>query len=159
MVDLDEGADVVDVFPYQGGRKFIVAATDGRGVLVKEDDIHANTRKGKSVLNDDAPVEARILVPAAGDMVAVIGENRKMLVFPLHQIPEMAKGRGVRLQKYRDGGLSDVRVFDKALGLTWTDSSDRTWTVTELVEWTGNRSEAGRLPPKGFPKNNKFTGK
>jgi topoisomerase-4 subunit A len=159
MVDLDEGADVVDVFPYQGGRKFIVAATDGRGFLVKEDDILANTRKGKSVLNVDAPVEARILVPAAGDMVAVIGENRKMLVFPLHQIPEMAKGRGVRLQKYRDGGLSDVRVFDKALGLTWTDSSDRTWTVTELVEWTGNRSDAGRLPPKGFPKNNKFTGK
>jgi topoisomerase-4 subunit A len=159
MVDLDEGADVVDVFPYQGGRKFIVAATDGRGFLVKEDDILANTRKGKSVLNVDAPVEARVLVPAAGDMVAVIGENRKMLVFPLHQIPEMAKGRGVRLQKYRDGGLSDVRVFDKALGLTWTDSSDRTWTVTELVEWTGNRSEAGRLPPKGFPKNNKFTGK
>jgi topoisomerase IV subunit A len=159
MVDLDEGADVVDVFPYQGGRKFIVAATDGRGFLVKEDDILANTRKGKSVLNVDAPVEARVLVPAAGDMVAVIGENRKMLVFPLHQIPEMAKGRGVRLQKYRDGGLSDVRVFDKALGLTWTDSSDRTWTVTELVEWTGNRSDAGRLPPKGFPKNNKFTGK
>ena len=159
MVDLDEGADVVDVFPYQGGRKFIVAATDGRGFLVKEDDILANTRKGKSVLNVDAPVEARVLVPAAGDMVAVIGENRKMLVFPLHQIPEMAKGRGVRLQKYRDGGLSDVRVFDKALGLTWTDSSDRTWTVTELVEWTGNRSDAGRLPPKGCPKNNKFTGK
>jgi topoisomerase IV subunit A len=159
MVDLDEGADVVDVFPYQGGRKFIVASTDGRGFLVKEDDILANTRKGKSVLNVDAPVEARVLVPAAGDMVAVIGENRKMLVFPLHQIPEMAKGRGVRLQKYRDGGLSDVRVFDKALGLTWTDSSDRTWTVTELVEWTGNRSDGGRLPPKGFPKNNKFTGK
>ena len=159
MVDLDEGSDVVEVFAYQGGRKFIVAATDGRGFLVAEDEILATTRKGKLVLNVDPPFEARIIVPAAGDMVAVVGENRKLLVFPLHQVPEMARGRGVRLQKYKDGGLSDVRVFDKAQGLTWLDSSGRTWTVTELTEWLGNRSDAGRLPPKGFPKNNKFGGR
>ncbi|WP_413993467.1 DNA topoisomerase IV subunit A [Labrys okinawensis] len=159
MVDIDEGADVLDVFAYQGGRKLLIAASDGRGFVVPEDDILANTRKGKSVLNVDAPAEAKVIVPAAGDMVAVIGENRKMLVFPLHQVTEMSRGRGVRLQKYKDGGLSDIRVFDKAQGLTWTDSSDRTWTVTDLIEWTGNRADAGRLPPKGFPKNNKFTGK
>jgi topoisomerase IV subunit A len=159
MVDIDEGADVLDVFAYQGGRKLLIAATDGRGFVVAEDEILATTRKGKSVLNVDAPAETRVVVPVSGDMVAVIGENRKMLVFPLHQIPEMSRGRGVRLQKYKDGGLSDARVFDKAQGLTWTDSSERTWTVTDLVEWTGNRADAGRLPPKGFPKNNKFTGK
>ncbi|MDQ0395115.1 DNA topoisomerase IV subunit A [Labrys monachus] len=159
MVDLDEGADIVDVFAYQGGRKLVVAATDGRGFVVAEDDILANTRKGKSVLNVETPAEARCIVPVTGDMVAVIGENRKMLVFPLHQMVEMSRGRGVRLQKYRDGGLSDLRVFDKAQGLTWTDSSGRTWTVTDLVQWIGNRADAGRLPPKGFPKNNKFTGR
>ena len=156
MVDLDEGADVLDVFTYLGGRKLLVASTDGRGFVVPEDDILATTRKGKSVLNVDTPAEGRAIVPVAGDMVAVIGENRKLLVFPLHQVPEMARGRGVRLQKYKDGGLSDVRVFDKASGLTWVDSSGRTWTVTELAEWTGNRADAGRLPPKGFPKTNRF---
>jgi topoisomerase-4 subunit A len=159
MVDLYEGSDVVEVFAYQGARKFIVAATDGRGFVVAEDEILATTRKGKLVLNIDPPAEARIIVPATGDTVAVVGENRKLLVFPLHQIPEMTRGRGVRLQKYKDGGLSDVRVFDKAQGLTWIDSSGRTWTVTDLTEWAGNRSDAGRLPPKGFPKNNRFGGK
>ncbi|MDQ0471605.1 DNA topoisomerase IV subunit A [Labrys wisconsinensis] len=156
MVDLDEGADVVTVFPFVGGRKFLVAATDGRGFVVAEDEMLANTRKGKAVLNVDAPAEARLIVPALGDRVAVIGENRKLVVFPLHQVPEMARGRGVRLQKYRDGGLSDARVFAAADGLTWTDTSGRTWTVTDLTEWTGNRADAGRLPPKGFPKNNRF---
>jgi topoisomerase-4 subunit A len=156
MVDLDVGADVLDVFTYLGGRKLLVASTDGRGFVVPEDEILATTRKGKSVLNVDTPAKGRAIVPVAGDMVAVIGENRKLLVFPLHQVPEMARGRGVRLQKYKDGGLSDVRVFDKASGLTWVDSSGRTWTVTELAEWTGNRADAGRLPPKGFPKTNRF---
>jgi topoisomerase-4 subunit A len=158
IVDLDEGSDVADVFAYVGGRKMLVAATDGRGFIVAEDDLLATTRKGKLVLNVDAPVEAKLIapLPPQGDTVAVVGENRKLLAFPLNQIPEMARGRGVRLQKYKDGGLSDVRVFRLADGLTWTDTSDRTWTVTDLAEWLGNRSDAGRLPPKGFPKNNKF---
>jgi topoisomerase-4 subunit A len=157
MVDIDEGAGVVDVIPYIGGRKFLIAATDGRGFVVPEDELLATTRKGKSILNIDPPAEARLLTPVGtGDTVAAIGENRKLVVFPLNQVPEMSRGRGVRLQKYRDGGLSDARVFRRSEGLTWVDSSGRTWTVTDLADWVGNRADAGRLPPKGFPKNNRF---
>ena len=86
-----------------------------------------------------------------GDHVAIIGENRKMLIFPLDEVPEMARGKGVRLQKYKDGGLTDVRAFRLKDGLTWTDSSGRNFVVTELEEWIGERAQAGRLPPKGFP--------
>jgi topoisomerase-4 subunit A len=97
-------------------------------------------------------------VPAEGDHVAVVGENRKLLIFPRAELPEMPRGKGVRLQRYKDGGLSDARVFALADGLTWQDSSARTWTVkpAELKEWIGARAQAGRLPPKGFPKSNKF---
>jgi topoisomerase-4 subunit A len=156
MVDLDEGAGVVDVFPYVGGRRFLVASTDGRGFVVPEDEILATTRKGKSVLNVDPPGEARVIAPVSGDMVAAVGDNRKLVLFPLNQVPEMTRGRGVRLQKYKDGGLSDVRTFARADGLSWVDTSGRTWTVTELTEWIGNRADAGRLPPQGFPKTNRF---
>jgi topoisomerase-4 subunit A len=90
--------------------------------------------------------------------VAVIGENRKLLIFPLAQLPEMPRGKGVRLQKYRDGGISDAKVFALAEGLSWKDSAGRSFNVAaaDLRDWTGNRAEAGRLPPKGFPKNNRF---
>jgi topoisomerase-4 subunit A len=93
-----------------------------------------------------------------GNQVAVIGENRKLVVFPLDQIPEMARGRGVRLQRYKDGGLSDVKTFAAADGLTWTDSAGRVFTLSlkELADWRGNRADAGRLAPKGFPRSGKF---
>jgi topoisomerase-4 subunit A len=109
-------------------------------------------------MNVKLPAEAVacVPVPEGADHVAVVGENRKMIVFPLEQVPEMARGKGVRLQKYKDGGLSDIRAFTMAGGLSWQDSSGRTWTVTELGEWTGERAQAGRQPPKGFPRNNKF---
>ncbi len=103
----------------------------------------------------DATDKAHAAVPANGDTVAVIGDNRKLLIFPLNQVPEMARGRGVRLQRYREGGLSDLKVFLRADGLTWEDSSGRTWTVTELLDWQGERASSGRLPPKGFPRSNK----
>ena len=120
----------------------------------------AGTRKGKPLLNVDAGSKVATIVPVDGDHVAIVGENRKLLVFPLDQTPEMARGKGVRLQKYKDGGVADVRVFAMADGLTWKDSANRTFTVAkaDLTDWIGNRAEAGRLPPKGFPKNNKFTG-
>lgn len=158
MIDLDEGAEIVRAFPYAAGEKLLFAASDGRGFVASADDIVANTRKGKQVLNLDAAGKARLVVPARGDHVAVVGENRKLLVFPLTQLPEMARGRGVRLQRYGDGGVSDVRVFALADGLTWTDTSARTWTVpeAEIRAWLGNRADAGRLPPKGFPRNNRF---
>ncbi|MDR6955178.1 topoisomerase-4 subunit A [Ancylobacter sp. 3268] len=154
-IDLEQEADIVDVIVYQGGRKLLVAAKEGRGFLVAEDDCVANTRKGKQVLTIDAQDACRLVV-ATGDSVAVIGENRKLLVFPLSQVPEMARGRGVRLQRYKDGQMSDLKVFTLADGLTWLDTSGRTWTVTDLTEWRGERASAGRLPPKGFPRNNRF---
>jgi len=158
MAEIDEGEDVAAVFPYAAGAKMLVASTDGRGFVAPQDDMVGGTRKGKLLLNIDAPAKVAVIAPATGDHVAVIGENRKLIVFPLDQLPEMARGKGVRLQRYKDGGLSDARVFALADGLTWKDTSGRTWTVAapELKEWIGNRAEAGRLPPKGFPKNNKF---
>ncbi|MFG1426658.1 DNA topoisomerase IV subunit A [Roseixanthobacter glucoisosaccharinicivorans] len=156
MIDLEQEAEIVSVFAYQGGRKLLVSSREGRGFLVAEDDCLANTRKGKQVLSMDPPDVATAVVPAVGDWVAVIGDNRKLLLFPLTQVPEMVRGRGVRLQRYREGGLSDVKVFTIADGLTWEDTSGRTWTVNDLLEWQGERASSGRLPPKGFPRTNKF---
>jgi topoisomerase-4 subunit A len=116
------------------------------------------TRKGKQVLNVKAPDEARAVTPVQGEQVAVIGDNRKMLVFGIDQVPEMARGAGVRLQRYKDGGLSDVKTFKGVEGLTWFDGAGRAFTLSlkELADWRGNRADAGRLPPKGFPRSNKF---
>jgi topoisomerase-4 subunit A len=160
MVDMEEGQDIVDLFVYRPGRKRVIASRKGDGFVVSEDELIANTRKGKQVLNLSGTEEARLIVPVEGDVVAVIGDNRKLIVFPLEQLPEMSRGKGVRLQKYKDGGLSDLKTFPAAAGLTWQDSSGRTYTKTmaELAEWLGNRADAGRQPPTGFPRNNRFTG-
>lgn len=158
MVDMEPGVDVVHVLVHKAGRKLVLAATDGRGFITNEDSLLANTRKGKQVLNVSAGAEAKLCIEADGDYVAVIGENRKLLVFPAEQLPEMGRGRGVMLQRYRDGGVSDVRVFSSEQGLSWNDSSGRTFTrsLEELAEWRGDRAQAGRLPPNGFPRSNKF---
>jgi topoisomerase-4 subunit A len=126
--------------------------------VVPEDEVVAMTRKGKQVMNVDEPAEACACVPVEGDTVASIGENRKMLVFPLEDVPEMARGKGVRLQRYKDGGLSDVRIFKRNEGLTWLDAAGRTFTLpfAELRDWVGERAQAGRLAPRGFPKSNRF---
>jgi len=159
FADLEQEAAVVAVFRHQGGRKFLVASTDGRGFVVPEDECLANTRKGKQVLNVTLPDEARAIAVVEGELVAAIGENRKMLVFPLEQVPEMTRGRGVRLQRYKDGGLSDVKAFKVEEGLSWTDTAGRAFTLTlkELADWRGNRADAGRLAPKGFPRSNTFS--
>ena len=159
FVDLEQEADVVAVFRHQGGRKFLVASTEGRGFVVPEDECLANTRKGKQVLNVAMPDEARAIAVAEGELVAAIGRNRKMLVFPLEQVPEMTRGRGVRLQRYKDGGLSDVKAFKVEEGLSWTDTAGRAFSLTlkELADWRGNRADAGRLAPKGFPRSNTFS--
>ncbi|WP_428696675.1 DNA topoisomerase IV subunit A [Stappia sp.] len=158
MVDMEEGQDVIDVFVYRGDRKLLVVSDEARGFIVNEADVTANTRKGKQVLNVTAPGEAQLCVAADGDHVAIIGRNRKLLVFPLAQVAEMTRGRGVRLQRYRDGGVSDVIVFKGEDGLTWTDSSGRSFTrkLEELTDWRGDRAQAGRLPPNGFPRSNTF---
>jgi topoisomerase-4 subunit A len=160
MADIDEGADIVAAWLYEPGEKMLVATTNGRGFVVGQDEMLSSTRKGRAVLHVDAPASARLATPAAGDCVAVIGENRKLLAFPLAQLPQMARGKGVRLQRYKDGDLSDARVFALRDGMTWRDSAGRTFTIgrAELKPWIGNRAEAGRLPPKGFPRNNRFEG-
>ena len=160
MADIDEGAAIVDVLPYRPNTKLLIASSIGRGFVSSAEDVVANTRKGRQVLNVDAKETARLIVTVEGDHVAVIGENRKLLCFPLVQMAEMARGKGVRIQKYKDGGISDLKTFTLADGLTWRDTSGRTWTVSsaDLAEWMGNRAEAGRLPPKGFPKSNRFSG-
>jgi topoisomerase-4 subunit A len=158
FIDLEQEADVVAVFRYQGGRKFLVASGQARGFIVAEDECLANTRKGKQVLNVKSPDAACAVATAEGELVAAIGENRKLLIFPIDQVPEMTRGRGVRLQRHKDGGLSDIKTFEVEKGLGWTDSAGRAFNLTlkELADWRGNRADAGRLAPKGFPKTNKF---
>lgn len=159
MADIEPDADIVDVWRHEPGAKRLLVARDSRGFVVASDDLVANTRKGKNALTVDS-ARAWLSVPVSGDTVAIIGENRKLLIFPADQIPEMARGKGVRMQKYKEGGVSDVKTFADADGLTWTDSAGRNFTVkgADLDEWRGNRADAGRLPPKGFPKNNRFVG-
>jgi len=158
LADIDEDASVIRVAPYTPGASLLLIGDDGRGFVVAEDDLIATTRKGRAVLNIDAPARLKIVAAAQGDHVAIIGENRKLLVFPLTEAPRMARGKGVRMQRYKDGGVSDAMVFAMNEGLSWTDSSGRVFNVAspELKDWLGHRAEAGRLPPRGFPKNNKF---
>ncbi|PWB83057.1 MAG: DNA topoisomerase IV subunit A [Methylocystaceae bacterium] len=158
MADIDEDASVVKVLPHTPDALLLLVADDGRGFVVSQNDLLATTRKGRAALGVEPPAKLKIVAAAEGDHVAIIGENRKLLVFPLSEAPQMARGKGVRMQRYRDGGVSDAKVFALAQGLTWTDSSGRVFTVDarELKEWIGHRAEAGRLPPRGFPKNNRF---
>jgi topoisomerase IV subunit A len=158
FIDLEQDGDLVAVMPYAGERKFLVAGRQGNGFVVAEAECLANTRKGKQVLNVKEGDAACALAMVEGELVATIGDNRKMLVFPIEQVPEMGRGRGVRLQRYKDGGLSDIKTFRGADGLSWTDSAGRAFTLalSELADWRGNRADAGRLAPKGFPRINKF---
>ena len=163
MADIDEDTAIVNLWPHQPGSKLLMVATgdnDVRGFVAPSDDLLANTKKGKNVLTVDGNWKAVLAAPANGDHVACIGENRKLAVFPLADVPEMTRGKGVRLQKYKDGKVADVKVFTMSEGLTWQSTDGRTYTVTkpELDEWIGKRAEAGKLPPKGFPKNNRFVG-
>jgi topoisomerase-4 subunit A len=159
FIDLEQDASIVAAFKYQGGRKFILGSAEGKGFVVSEDECLANTRKGKQVLNVKAPDRAVAISLVEGDLVAAIGENRKMIVFPIDQVPEMTRGAGVRLQRYKDGSLSDIMTFEsKGDGMTWFDSAGRTQVtpLKELTAWRGNRGDAGRVKPDRFPKNNKF---
>ncbi len=158
IVDMENDQDIVTAFVHDPRRKLLLASRDGYGFIVPEAEVVANTRKGKQVMNVKAPDGARRCVPLSGDHVAIVGENRKMLLFPLTEMLEMTRGKGVRLQRYKDGGMLDIKPFVMEQGLTWQDSADRTFVKTrsELAEWIGNRATAGRLVPKGFPRSGKF---
>src|ERR1700746_1753893 len=146
FIDMGQDAAIVSLFVNKGARKFLVASSEGQGFIVKEEDCVGTTRKGKQVLNVQMPNEARAIATVTGDTVAGIGTNHKMVVFPIEQVPEMARGRGVRLQKYTSATLSDVTTFDSKTGLTWKDSAGREqgMSTKELADWRGNRADDGR---------------
>ena len=158
MVDLPNDADIVDMEVFKPNVRLIVASDAGRGFIVKMNDVLAQTKKGKQVLNVDGKDEAKLcrIIGENHDHIAVIGRNRKMLIFKLEQLPEMARGKGVAIQKYKDGGLSDLKTFNWKSGLTYKYGSGET-TVPNAKEWVGTRADAGKLPPNGFPKNIKFS--
>ena len=157
MVDLPNEAEIIDIFIHKPGGKMLLASSAGDGFVVPEEELLAQTRTGKQVLNVRGDTRARVCKPVSGDHVAVVGENRKVLVFPLDELPEMGRGKGVRLQKYKDGGLSDATTFTLAEGLSWLDPAGRTRTETDLGEWLGKRAGTGRMAPRGFPRDNRFT--
>jgi topoisomerase IV subunit A len=157
MIDLPNDAEINDLSIFRAGEKLLVASSAGDGFIVPSDEVLAQTRSGKQVLTVRDGVHTSVVRAIKGDHVAVVGENRKMLVFPLSDLPEMVKGKGVRLQKYKDGGLSDAITFVLAEGLTWKDPAGRTRTEPDLTEWLGARAGAGKMAPRGFPRDNKFT--
>jgi topoisomerase-4 subunit A len=156
IVDLPNDAEMIDLFIHKPACKLLVASTAGDGFVVNSDEVVAQTRSGKQVLNVKGDVKAHICRPVDGDHVACVGENRKVLIFPIDELPEMGRGKGVRLQKYKDGGLSDATTFTYAIGLSWLDPAGRTRTETQLEEWASKRASAGRMAPRGFPRDNKF---
>ncbi|WP_284165992.1 DNA topoisomerase IV subunit A [Frigidibacter sp. SD6-1] len=166
MVDLPNDAEIVDLLVYRPGEKLIVASDAGDGFVVAMDEVIAQTRAGKQVMNlSDGAVMAAVK-PVAGDHVAIVSKNRKLLVFPISELPEMGRGKGVRLQKYNmargrqgvlelDGGLSDVTTFDLAKGLSWPMSNGNTRTE-DMRDWLAKRAGVGKTPPHGFPRDNRF---
>jgi topoisomerase-4 subunit A len=157
MVDLPNDTGISDLMIFRPGEKLLVASTAGDGFIVPSEELVAQTKAGKAVLTVRDGSKTAVCVPVRGDSIAVVGDNRKMLVFAVAELPEMAKGKGVRLQKYKDGGLSDAITFTLADGLSWKDPAGRTRTETDLAEWRGARATAGKMAPRGFPRDNRFT--
>ncbi|HEY0521926.1 MAG TPA: DNA topoisomerase IV subunit A [Stellaceae bacterium] len=157
MLDLANEHDIVEILPFRTGQKLLVAASDGRGFVVPAEEALAQTRSGKQVLNVGDGAVAKVCVPASGNAVALLGDNRKLLVCKLEEVPEMTRGRGVMLQRYKDGGLADAKVFALADGLVWRQGESRTRTETDLTAWIAPRATTGRIVPNGFPKQNRFT--
>jgi topoisomerase-4 subunit A len=155
LAELSNTDEVVTLFVWREAARWLVASVSGRGFLVESADLLAERKGGKQVLNVKPGEEAALCVPAAGDHVAVVGLGRKLLVFPLDQLPVLGRGSGVILQRYKDGGLADAKVFTLADGLTWR-LGEKTRTETVLRDWLGERGQTGRMVPNGFPKNCRF---
>jgi topoisomerase IV subunit A len=142
------------MFVHMPGRKLLLAASSGHGFITNEDDAIAMTRAGKRVMNVKPGIEAMVARGLEGDQVAVVGDNRKLLIFPLAEVPELARGQGVYLQKYKDGGLTDATSFTWSEGLK--DENGRLFAPSELKEWRGSRAQAGRIVPNGWARSRKF---
>ena len=156
MVDLPADVDIVRLLRADGSR-LLVAASTGHGLIVPVDAALAQTRSGKQVLNISGLARAVACCVVKGDMVATVGVNRKLLAFPLSEVPEMTRGKGVILQRFKEGGLADVTVYDSAAGLSWKAGGGRTRTETDMTPWIGKRAAAGKMPPTGFPRPAQFT--
>jgi len=159
MVDIGNGHDIVNLLIHQPDRRLLVASDAGRGFIVPENEVVAQTKNGKQALNLSGDEEAAACSPMGenDDLVAVVGENRKLIIFNLKELPEMNRGRGVILQRYNKGGLKDAKTYNAKEGLVWQMSKDRSHTETRLKKWIGKRSQAGLIVPKGFPRSGKFT--
>lgn len=155
MVDISNNDNVVAMFVYEPKTSYLLATGEGRGFIVDDSHIIAQTRNGRKIMNVAEGEKTAFCVKAAGDMIAVVGENRKLLVFKSEEVPTMARGRGVVLQKYKDGGLSDIQFFNEAEGFSFSRSGG-TGIETDLRTWLGHRGQIGKAVPFGFPKNNKF---
>lgn len=159
-IDLEGSVGIVALLRAAAAAKLLVAASDGRGFIVAASEVIAETRKGKNVMTPKPGARLTVVRPVApgDDYVAVIGDNRKLAIFPLVELPEMTRGQGVQLQRYREGGLSDARTIVFAEGLSWTMGGDsgRTRTESDLTAWRTARGAAGRMPPTGFPRDNRF---
>ncbi len=155
LADLGNDNEPVALFVPGEGRRYLVASISGRGFLVPGGELLAEKRTGKQVLNVRPGEEAALCVPAEGDLVAVVGTSRKLLIFPCEQVPEMARGAGVILQRYREGVLADAKVFARAEGLSWR-LGEKTRTESDIRPWLGERGQAGRMVPNGFPRSNTF---
>ena len=156
MVDLPVDSDIIKLV-CAGDGKMLVAASTGHGLVVEMQAALAQTRNGKQVLNVSGSARAVACAVVDGDMVATVGVNRKLIIFALDEVPEMSRGKGVILQRFKDGGLADVTVFDGTKGLSWQAGGGRTRTETDLSTWLARRGGAGKLPPNGFPRPAKFT--
>jgi topoisomerase-4 subunit A len=160
MVDIDAGAEIIALMVYRPGARLLLASNAGRGFLAGAEDLLAETRKGRAVMSTKPGVKLIVVreVPAEHDHVAVVGDNRKLVIFHLQEVPVLARGQGVTLQRYRDGGLADAITLRLEEGLSWTmgGESGRVRTEKDVVTWKVARGAAGRMPPTGFPKDNKF---
>jgi len=157
MVDLPTDSEILDLMIFRPAVRLLLASSAGDGFVVASDDVLAQTRAGKQVMVLASGARVALCRPVRGDHVAVVGDNRKVLIFPLTDLPDMLRGKGVRLQRYKDGGLSDAMTFVLAQGLTWKDPAGRTRTEADLTEWLAPRATAGRMAPRGFPRDNRFT--
>ncbi|WP_323795868.1 DNA topoisomerase IV subunit A [Nisaea sp.] len=157
MIDLDNDEEIVDILPHRKGQRLLLASSDGRGFIVNSDDLLAQKKAGKQVLNPGAGAKAQICLPVEGELIAIVGTNRKLLVFEASEVPEMARGKGVILQRYKDGRLGDVTFLKGEEGLSWEQTGGRTRTETDLTTWRGKRAGAGKMPPNGFPRPARFT--
>jgi topoisomerase-4 subunit A len=156
MIDLDDKVSIIAVFPHKPGRMRLLASKAGYGFLMNEDEAVAFRKAGKQVLNVEGQGTA-LCLEASGDHLAIIGDNGKILIFPVSELPTMPRGKGVKLQSYREGGLRDGMMFDAAEGAAWVDGSGRRRAWPEWREWLGRRASAGRLAPRGFAANRRFT--